>query len=70
MDVSILQLLYYDRTDAFERINVNKTSKSKQGDIWHYWFLLYKGSKFQPNACNRCQNLLMMSVDHKLNGEF
>ena len=30
MDVSILQLLYYDRTDAFERINVNKTNKSKQ----------------------------------------
>ena len=29
--------MYYDRTDFSEGIDVNKTSKSKECDIYHYW---------------------------------
>ena len=29
--------MYYDRTDFSEGIDVNKTSKSKECDICHYW---------------------------------
>ena len=55
-------MLYYDRTDVSEGIDVNKTSKSKECDICHYWFFLNKRFKFQSYVCNRCHDLLMMSI--------
>ena len=33
-------MLYFDRIVAFEGINVNKTSGSKECDIWHYLYFL------------------------------
>ena len=38
-------------------------SASKECDISHYWYFLNYSSKFQPNVCNRCHNLLMMSIN-------
>ena len=35
MNICILQLLYFDRIDASEGINVNITSVSKECDICH-----------------------------------
>ena len=32
-------------------------------DICHYWYFLHKNSKFQPNICNRCYDLLIMSMN-------
>ena len=29
----------------------------------HYWHFLNHGFKFQPNVCNRCHDLLMMSIN-------
>ena len=49
--------------DFYERIDVNKTSTSKECDICHYWYFLNKGFKFQSNVCNRCHDLLMMFVN-------
>ena len=43
--------------------DVNKTSESKERDICHYRYFLNKGFKFKPNACNRCHDLLMMSMN-------
>ena len=37
-----IKMLYYDRIDVFEGIDVNKTSKSKECDICHYWYFLNK----------------------------
>ena len=31
-------MLYDDRIDVFEEIDVNKTSESKEYDICHYWY--------------------------------
>ena len=31
-------MLYDDRIDVFEEIDVNKTSESKEYDIFHYWY--------------------------------
>ena len=45
-----------------EGTNINKTSASKECDICHYWYFLNKGFKFQPNVCNRCFDLLLMSM--------
>ena len=56
-------MLYYDRIDIFEGIDVDKTSASKEFGVCHYWYFLNYSSKFQPNVCNRCHDLLMMSIN-------
>ena len=56
-------MIYYDRIYISEETDVNMTSKSKECDICQYWYFLSKGFKFQPNVCNRCHDLLMMSME-------
>ena len=56
-------MLYFDRIDICEGIDVNKTSASKACDICHYWYFLNKGFKFQPNVRNRCHDLLLMPMN-------
>ena len=56
-------MLYYDRIGVSEETDVNKTSTSKECDICHYWHFLNYSFKVQPNICNRCHDLLMMSVN-------
>ena len=46
-----------------KRIHVNKTSASKECDISHYRYFLNYRFKFQSNFCNRCHDLLMMSMN-------
>ena len=36
---------------------------SEECDIYHCWYFLNKGLKFQPNIINRCHDLLMMSMN-------
>ena len=56
-------MLYYDRIDVSEGIDVNKTSAAKEYAICRYWCFLNYSFKFQPNVCNRCHYLLMMSIN-------
>ena len=56
-------MLYYDRINISEGIDVNKTSASNECDICHYWYFLNFSFKFQSNVCNRCHDLLMMSIN-------
>ena len=39
-----------------------KQVHQKECDICHYWYFLNYSFKFQINACNRCHDLLMMSM--------
>ena len=50
-------MLYFDRTDASECIDVNNTLASKEGIICHYWYFVGKGSMFHPDVCNRCYDI-------------
>ena len=58
-----IKMLYFDRFDISEGIDVNTTSVSKECDICHYCHFLNEGFKFQPYVCNRCHDLLMMSMN-------
>ena len=58
-----MKMLYDDKIDVCEGIDVNKTSRSKECDICHYWYFLSKGFSFQLYVCNRCCDLLMMSIN-------
>ena len=55
-------MLYYDRSDVSEDIDVNKTSKSKEHDICHYWYFLDKEFKFQSDVSSWCHDVLMISM--------
>ena len=50
-------MLYYNRID------VKKKNELKECDICHYWCLLNNGFKFQPNVCNECHDLVIMSMN-------
>ena len=58
-----LQILYYDRIDVSEGIDVNKASESKECNICHYSYFLDKVFKFQPDVCSECRDLLMISMN-------
>ena len=34
-------MLYYDKIDVSEGIDVDKTSELKECDICHYWFFIH-----------------------------
>ena len=56
-------MLYFDRIEVSEVIDINKISASNECDIYHYWYFLNYSFKFQPNVCNRCHDLLMTSTN-------
>ena len=55
-------MLYYDTIDISEVIDGNKRNVSKEYDVCHYWYFLNYSFKFQADVCNRCHDLLMMSM--------
>ena len=66
-------MLQYEKIDASEGIDVNKTSASKECELCHYWFFKDVGFKFEEDVCNGCHYLLTMSYSLKniaiLNGK-
>ena len=56
-------MLYYDRIDVSEGIDVDKISALKECDACHYWYFLSYSFKFQPNVCKRYHDLLMISIN-------
>ena len=54
-------MLKYEKIDASEGIDVNKTSASKECELCHYWFFKDIGFKFEEHVCNRCHDLLTMA---------
>ena len=63
MSLRNIKMLYQDRIDVSEGTDVDKTSASKECNICHYWCFLNYSCTFQPNVCNRCHDLLMMSMN-------
>ena len=57
-------MLYFDRIDVSEDIDgFDKMSHQKKCDICQYWHFLENGFNFQPDVCNRRNDVLMMSVN-------
>ena len=56
-------MLYYDRTDVSEGIDVNKTNEPNECVICHYWYFLNYSFQSQPNVYVRYHDLLMMSIN-------
>ena len=56
-------MVYCDRIDVFEDVNVKNTSESKEWNIFLYWYFLIKGFTFKPNVCNGYHDALMISMN-------
>ena len=54
-------MLCYEIIDISERIDPNKSSKSKECMICHYWFFNH-AFKFQDFVCNSCHDLIMLCL--------
>ena len=49
----------------YEKIDVNKTSLSKECMLCHYWYFKDVVFKFQPHICNKCRDLLINAYELK-----
>ena len=54
-------MLQYEKTDASEGIDVNKTSASKICELCHYCVFKDVGFKFEEHVCNVCHDSLTMT---------
>ena len=50
----------------YEKIDVNKTSLSKECMLCHYWYFKDVGFKFEPHVSNKCHDLLMTAYELKI----
>ena len=58
-------MLQYQKINVSEGIDVNKTSKSKECELCHYWFFKDVGFKFEKHVCNGCHDLFTMAYSLK-----
>ena len=58
-------MLQYDRIDASEGIDINKTRKPKECMLCHCWFFKDVYYKFQPYLCNDCHGVSTMAYGLK-----
>ena len=55
-----MKLLQYERIDISKCINFDKTNKSVECMICHYWYFKDIGFKYQPYVCNGCHDFSMI----------
>ena len=58
-------MLEYDKIDISEGIDVNKTNKSKECMLCHYWYFLNKNFSYGPYLCDGCYNIVQKSISFK-----
>ena len=58
-------MLQYEKNDASEGTDVNKTSASKECKLCHYWFFKDGAFKFEEHVCIRCHDVLAMAYSLK-----
>ena len=58
-------MLRYQKIDASEGIDINKTSASKECELCHYWYYKDIGFKFEEHVCNKCHDSLTIAFSLK-----
>ena len=58
-------MLEYDRIDISEGIDVDKTNRSKECKLCHYWYFLNKNFSYGPYLCDGCYNIMQKSTNFK-----
>ena len=55
-------MLEYTRVDVSEGLDINKSNKSKECDLCHYWYFLDKNFSYEPYLCNGFHDLMQKTV--------
>ena len=58
-------MLEYDRIDISEGIDTDKTNKSSECNICHYWYFLDKNFNYERYLCNACHDLMQKATSFK-----
>ena len=58
-------MIEYERINISEKIDVDKTNKSKECMLCHYWYFLHKDFSYGPYICDDCYNFSQKSIDFK-----
>ena len=58
-------MLQYERIYISEVIDFDKSDKSKECMICHYWYFKDIGCKYEQYVCNGCHDLSMIVYDLK-----
>ena len=58
-------MIEYERIDISERTDVDKTNKSKECMLCHYWYFLHKDFSYGPYICDDCYNFSQKPRDFK-----
>ena len=53
-------MLQYERIAILEGIDSDKSNKSVECMIYHYWYFKDIGFKYQPSVCNGCHDFSMI----------
>ena len=56
-------MLYFDRIDGSEGIDVSKTTTSREFIICYYRYFLEINFSFQSKVCSGCQDILKISTN-------
>ena len=59
-------MIQYKRIDVSEGIDLNKSDKSKECMVCHYWYFKDIGYKYERYVFNEYHDLLMVVYDLKL----
>ena len=54
-------MIEYERIDILEGIDVDKTKKSNECILYHYWHFLNKNVCYGPYICDGCYNISQKS---------
>ena len=57
-----MKMLEYDRIDMSEGIDIDKTNKSKECDICHYWYFIDKNFNYEKYLCNGFHDLMQKAM--------
>ena len=58
-------MLEYERIDISEEIGINKTNKSEECMLCHYWYFLDRKFSHGPYLCDGCYNIMQKSNNFK-----
>ena len=56
--VKHVKMIEYERIDISESIDINKTNKSKECMLCHYWYFLNKNFSYGRDHCDGCYNIM------------
>ena len=56
-------MIEYERIDILQGIDVDKTNKSKEYMLCHYWYFLNKNFSYKTHICDGCYNISQKPKD-------